>query len=88
MSALPPAPSINLSEEELVQAAGGHTQPRRQLTELLRRGFWRAKLSMRGRVDLERAHYLAVCAGALPPGAPPRDTARPVVQPIRIRRAG
>lgn len=84
----PPEPPINLTEDELVQASGGHTQPRRQLGELHRRGFWRAKLNMRQRVDLERAHYLAVCAGALPPGAPKRDTAdRPRVQPITARNS-
>lgn len=84
MSALPPLPPINLSEEELAQASGGHTQPRRQLAELLRRGFWRAKLSMRGRVDLERAHYLAVCAGALPPGEKKDDNRpRPQLQAIK-----
>lgn len=78
-------PSLNLTEGELVQASGGLTQPRRQLTELHRRGFWRATMNKRGGVDLERAHYLAVCAGALPAGAPARDTAAPEVQPIPKR---
>jgi hypothetical protein len=84
-----PIEPINLTEDELVQASGGHTQPRRQLGELQRRGFWRAKLNMHARVDLERAHYLAVCAGALPlpTTGEARDTARPSVQPLR-RKAG
>lgn len=75
--------SLNLTAGELVQASGGLTTPRRQLHELQRRGFWRAKLNVSGRVDLERAHYLAVCAGALPAGVEKRDTARPEVRPIR-----
>lgn len=75
-----------LTEGELVQASGGHTQPRRQLNELHKRGFWRARMNMRGRVDLERVHYEAVCAGALPPGTPQRDTARPEVQPLARHR--
>lgn len=74
--------SLNLTEGELVQASGGLTQPRRQLHELRRRGFWRAQLNKRGRVDLERAHYLAVCNGALPPAMVKGDTGRPQVQPI------
>lgn len=75
-------PSLNLTAGELVQASGGLTQPRRQLTELHRRGFWRAKMNVKGRIDLERAHYLAVCAGALPPTAIKGDTSRPQVQSI------
>jgi hypothetical protein len=79
--------SLNLTEGELVQASGGHTQPRRQLTELHRRGFWRARLNMKGRVDLERTHYEAVCRGALPPNEVRRDTARPQVQPLGRKAA-
>lgn len=78
--------ALNLTEGELVQAAGGLTQPRRQLTELHRRGFWRARLSTKGRVDLERVHYEAVCAGALPPNTVRGDTARPEVQPLPAAR--
>ena len=80
-------PSLNLTQGELVQASGGLTTPVRQVNELKRRGFWRARLNIKGGVDLERAHYLAVCAGALPPAAAVRDTARPRVQPIGKKTA-
>jgi PRTRC genetic system ThiF family protein len=43
-------------------------QPRRQLEELHRRGFWRARLSRDHKVSiLEREHYEAVCRGAVDP---------------------
>ena len=39
----------------------GYAQPARQLAELLRQGFYRARLSpVTGAVILERAHYEAV----------------------------
>lgn len=76
--------SVTLTEGELVQVAGGHTQPRRQLTELHKRGFWRARLGIHGRVVLERAHFDAVCAGALPPGQAKVDTpGRPRLEAIK-----
>lgn len=66
-----------LTPEEVKAVAGGYEQPRRQLTELRRQGFWRARLGMDGKVILERAHYEAVCAGAVAPGQERRDTVRP-----------
>lgn len=72
-----------LSEAEIERLSGGLTQPRRQLHELHERGFWRARL-VRGQVILEREHYRAVCAGALPPGEPARDNPRtPQLRPIK-----
>jgi len=41
----------------------GYAQPARQLAELHRLGFSRARRDRLGRVVLERAHYDAVCAG-------------------------
>jgi hypothetical protein len=58
---------IVLSHEELY-ALTDQAQPRRQYDTLLARGFWRVQLH-NGRVILERAHYLAVCAGAVMPEA-------------------
>lgn len=75
--------SLCLTPEEIAQLAGGLTQPRRQLHELHERGFWRARLSRDNQVVLERAHYEAVCAGALPPSAAKVDTPRPQLRPIR-----
>lgn len=75
-------PDLTLTPAELERLTGGLTQPRRQLTELRARGFWRARL-VRGELILERAHYEAVCAGALPPGAPAGDTrTRPQLEPV------
>jgi len=72
-----------LTAAELERLTGGLTQPRRQLTELRAQGFWRARL-VRGQVILERAHYEAVCAGALPPGDRPADNRpRPQLQAIK-----
>ena len=70
-----------LTPAEIQSIAGGLTQPRRQLAELHARGFWRARLGRDGKVVLERAHYEAVCAGALPAGQQRADTdARPRVK--------
>lgn len=78
---------IRLTPAEIQEIAGGLTQQRRQLTELHARGFWRARLGRDGQVVLERAHYLAVCAGALPPGVEQRDTVRPELHPVPRRAA-
>ncbi len=56
--------SVTLTDDEVLALAGGLKQPARQLAELKRLGFWRARrLPIIGRVVLERAHYEAVCAG-------------------------
>lgn len=56
-----------LSPEEIKALAAELEQPQRQLEELRRQGFWRVRLSRSHRVILERAHYEAVCAGAVRP---------------------
>lgn len=58
--------SILLTPEEIAEYTGyKHTQ--RQLEVLHKSGFWRASQDRFGRVRLERAHFEAVCAGAVPP---------------------
>lgn len=53
-----------LSHEELVRITG-YTQHAKQLEELHRNGFYRARRSrITGHVILERPHYEAVCQGA------------------------
>lgn len=55
---------IVLSDDEIVEITGGYTQPARQIEELHRQGFVRARRgAASGRVIVERAHYEAVCAG-------------------------
>jgi hypothetical protein len=78
--------SLTLSEDQIVELTGGHTQPRRQLEELHRRGFWRARLSRDHKVILERDHYRAVCRGAVDPAAGRRDTGRPELVPVTGRK--
>jgi hypothetical protein len=74
--------SLTLTSDEVLSLTGGLTQPRRQVEELQRQGFWRARLTRDRRVVLERAHYEAVCAGALPPAAFPADTGRPQLRSV------
>jgi len=54
--------SLILSTEEL-RLLTGYQQQARQLGELHRQGYWRARRSVLGTVILERAHYEAVCRG-------------------------
>lgn len=79
--------SITLTAGELRQVTGGKQHARRQLAELHARGFWRARLGVDGKVVLERAHYEAVCAGALPHTTEARDTSRPQLRPVERRKA-
>jgi len=58
--------SLLLSEPEL-RAVTGYVQPARQLEELRRQGFYRARRDRMGRVILERGHYDAVIAGERAP---------------------
>lgn len=52
-----------LTHDELVKLTG-YTQHTKQLAELLRQGFFRARRSrITGHVILERPHYEAVCRG-------------------------
>jgi len=53
---------IVLSPREIVAITGFKDEPR-QLGELLRRGFKRARRGGDGRLIVERAHFEAVCAG-------------------------
>jgi hypothetical protein len=61
--------TLTLTPAEL-HALTSYTQPARQLDELHRQGFARARRDRFGRVILERAHYDAVCAGAGQPARP------------------
>ena len=61
--------TIILTSEELAGVTGYRT-PNRQLTELHRQGFYRARIGATGNVILERAHYDAVCAGDKPAKEP------------------
>lgn len=58
----PAIESLLLSHEEIVTLTG-YRQPASQLRELHRNGFIRARRNCIGAVVLERAHYIAVCAG-------------------------
>ncbi|HYC00407.1 MAG TPA: hypothetical protein VEA35_06840 [Ramlibacter sp.] len=69
-----------LSPDEIAAVCGGYVQPAKQLQELHRQGFFRARRStVTGAVILERAHYEAVCAGATKP-ANDLKAARPRVR--------
>ena len=61
--------TIILTSDELAGVTGYRT-PKRQLEELHRQGFYRARISATGNVILERTHYDAVCAGESPAKAP------------------
>ena len=61
--------TIILTSEELAGVTGYRT-PKRQLEELHRQGFYRARISATGNVILERAHYDAVCVGNKPAKEP------------------
>ncbi len=76
MNAVLERPSIVLTQVELI-AITGYRQAARQLAELHNRGFHRATLGRDG-VVLERAHYEAVCGGAV-------ERARPKVQLVARR---
>lgn len=61
--------TIILTSEELADVTGYRT-PKRQLEDLHRQGFYRARIAVTGNVILERAHYDAVCAGNKPAKEP------------------
>jgi transposase len=77
---------VLMSLPEVKRISGGYDQPRRQLEALREQGFWRERLGRDHQVVLERAHYAAVCAGAVEPGYEPRDTHRPKLHAIRCAR--
>ena len=76
MNAVLERPSIVLTQDEII-AITGYRQPARQLADLHSRGFHRATLGRDG-IVLERAHYEAVCCGAV-------ERARPKVQLVARR---
>lgn len=55
---------IILTQGELFELTS-YKMAARQLVELHRAGFQRARIGPAGRVILERAHYQAVCAGQI-----------------------
>lgn len=61
--------TIILTSDEL-EGVSGYRSSKRQLAELHRQGFYRARISATGNVILERAHYDAVCAGEKPAKEP------------------
>lgn len=66
-----------------LHAITGYEQPSRQLEVLRAAGFWRARIRERDNVlVLERPHFEAVCAGALPP----EMTAGPLLSAGRRKR--
>ena len=65
---------LTLSAEELYQVTG-YRQSAKQLAELHRLGFVRARRSVLGPIILERSHYEAVCKGQY--GLRPGEDARP-----------
>lgn len=71
--------NITLDETELV-ALTGYERPSKQLAELLRQGFYRARIGRFNKVVLERAHFEAVCAS--------REASddRPRVKPPKLMR--
>lgn len=73
---------LTLSPAELQQVTGGCKRPGDQLRELHRQGFHRARLGrVTGQVILERAHYDAVCAGAVQAGSE-RPRERPTLRSV------
>lgn len=62
---------IILTEDELVTLTG-YKVATKQLTELHRAGFTRARIGSTGRVVLEREHYRAVCSGQAAQAERPR----------------
>lgn len=73
------ASALTLSPDE-IRDLTRYKQPARQLAELHRQGYWRARRDRLGRVILERAHYDAVCAGT----AKDADMS-PKLRPPRLR---
>lgn len=63
------AVSLTLDRAELLLLTD-YMQPAKQLAELLRQGFYRARIGRAGAVILERAHFEAVCAGNAAPAGP------------------
>lgn len=73
--------TIILDADELERVTGYKT-PKRQVKELHRQGFYRARIAVTGNVILERAHYDAVCAGDKPAKEP--TVRNPFVPKLRL----
>lgn len=71
--------SITLDDSELI-ALTGYERPSKQLAELIRQGFYRARIGRFNKVVLERAHFEAVCASR-------ERVDRPRVRPPKLERA-
>ena len=71
--------ALTLDQAELEQLTG-YRQPSRQLAELHRQGFVRARRNRLGDVVLERGHYDAVVAGDR---VQPAQDERPPIYPLR-----
>lgn len=77
--------SLTLSKDELRNLTG-YTWPSKQLQELHRQGFWRARrCPVTGNVVLERPHYDAVCRGG--DAKPSAEIHRPRVRIPTFRAA-
>lgn len=63
--------SLTLTPDEL-HALTRYAVPSKQLAELHRQGFYRARLARDGSVILERPHFEAVCQGAAAPANAPK----------------
>lgn len=70
---------LTLTADEL-RTLTGYAQPSKQLAELHRQGFHRARIGRIGGIVLERAHYEAVCACRVPADVPR-------VRPPKLRMA-
>lgn len=71
-----------MTAEEVRRISGGYSQAAKQLEELRRQGFWRARRArITGEVILERAHYEAVCSGQERAPAQAARNATPTLRP-------
>ena len=61
--------TIILTVDE-VAAVTGYRKPKRQLAEMHRQGYYRARIGATGNVIVERAHCDAVAEGAKPAKEP------------------
>jgi hypothetical protein len=73
---------LTLSVAEIERLTGGYKRPKDQLAELHRQGFFRARIGrVTHQVILERAHYDAICAGAIQSGSE-RPRVRPALRSV------
>jgi hypothetical protein len=76
-----------LSPAEIVEICG-YSQPSRQLAELKKRGFYRARRNpVTGAVILERPHYEAICETGGKAANDSNVNAGPKVRAPQVRRA-